>query len=94
MSWQYVLLMPWWGHSTNVNFSILNLTQRNEDISQCPPVQPALCRGERTPLSLDCRVARLEVYCLSRVLRQCLSGGKDGSDLGAGVRESAVLVAS
>lgn len=30
----------------------------------------------------------------SRVLRRCLSGGKDGSDLGARVRESAVLEAS
>lgn len=30
----------------------------------------------------------------SRVLRRCLSGGKDGSDLGARVRESAAFEAS
>jgi len=93
--------MPWWGYDTNVNFSILNLTQRKEDVSQCPPVQAALCSGECTLLSLDCRMACSEFFACkevpglqSRELRQCMCDGKDISDFGDGVRVSAVLVAS
>lgn len=85
------------GHCTNANFCILEVAQGHPPVftSAAYPLQwkgynplPNLHGWPAQNFIAHKKVLRLQ----SSILKECLNTDKDVSDLGAGVRESAVLV--